>query len=392
MQYNFDEAVERQGTNGIKWERVKATFGEPDLLPMWVADMDFRGPQPVIDALKQRAELGLFGYTQRPESLYEAIAEWVERKHRWVVDKDWICWSPGVIPALTACVKTFTQPGDNVIIQPPVYPPFFKVVKDHGRGLVTNPLRYAHGRYEMDFEDLAEKFRTTGAKMLILCSPHNPVGRVWTKDELARLEAVCAEYDAVIVSDEIHADLVYAPHRHTPFASLSAQAASRTVVCLAPSKTFNMAGLQSSFILIPNKELRIAFNKTMADGHHAMSHTLSITAAESAYRRGDEWLEQCLAYIRANADYAADYFTRHIPEIKPVELEGTYLLWLDCRSLGLDTAELRRFMVKEAKVALNEGISFGPEGEGFMRMNAACRRATLEEALRRIRSAIEARR
>jgi cystathionine beta-lyase len=390
MQINFDEIVDRRFTNGVKWERTDVIFGEPDLLPLWVADMDFRGPEPVIEALKRRAELGVYGYTDRPKSLYEAIADWVERKHRWKIDKDWICWSPGVIPALTASVETFTEPGDRIIIQPPVYPPFFKVVTDHGRELVTNPLRCVDGRYEMDFDDLERKFKETGARMFILCSPHNPVGRVWTAAELARLEAICSEHDALLVSDEIHADLVFAPHRHTPFASLSASAAERTVVCFAPSKTFNLAGLQSSYIVIPNKELRTAFNKAMAKGHHSMSNTFSITASESAYRHGGDWLEQCLAYIRANIGYAAEFFTAHIPEIKVAQPEGTYLLWLDCRGLGLEQAELKKFMISKAKVALNEGVSFGAEGAGYMRMNVACRRATLEEALTRILSAVQA--
>jgi cystathionine beta-lyase len=392
MHYNFDEIIDRRSTNGIKWEQAEAIFGEPDLLPMWVADMDFRGPQPVIEALRERAAAGVFGYTHRPDSLYEAIAGWVERKHHWTIDKEWICWSPGVIPALKGCIQSFTEPGDRIIIQTPVYPPFFKVVKEDNRELVTNPLLFMNGRYEIDFEDLAEKFTSTGAKMLILCSPHNPVGRVWTAHELKRLEAICAEHDAYMISDEIHADLVYAPTVHTPLASLSPRAADRTVVCFAPSKTFNMAGLQSSYIIIPNKQLRDAFNKTMAQCHQTMSNTFSITASESAYLHGDDWLEQCLAYIRCNIDYAVDYFARHIPEIKPVQPEGTYLLWLDCRSLGLDTAELKHFMLKEAKVAFNEGASFGKEGAGFLRLNAACRRATIEEALRRIQRAAEARR
>jgi cystathionine beta-lyase len=392
MRYNFDEVVDRSNCNGIKWDRADAVFGGTDLIPMWVADMDFRGPQPVIDAVRRRAEQGLYGYTWRPDSLLEAVALWVQRRHGWTIEKEWICWSPGVIPALSACVETFTEPGDRVIIQPPVYAPFFQVVKEHGRELVRNPLRYANGRYEIDFGDLADKLQATGAKMVILCSPHNPVGRVWTRDELARLEAVCAEYGALIVSDEIHADLVYKPNRHTPLASLSERAAGRTVVCFSPGKTFNMAGLQASFIVIPDKELRQAFNKKMKAAHHSASNVFAVTASESAYRHGDEWLEQCLSYLRGNIDYALDFLAEHVPEIKAVEPEGTYLLWLDCRGLGLDAAGLKKFMVQEAKVALNEGSGFGEEGAGFMRMNVACRRATLEEALRRVREAVRARR
>lgn len=392
MRYNFDEAVDRERANGIKWERADAIFKGEGLLPMWVADMDFRGPQPVVEAVKKRAEQGIYGYTARPDSLLEAVAGWVERRHGWTIDKSWICWSPGVIPALTACVQTYTEPGDRIIIQPPVYPPFFKVVQEHGRELVQNPLRFENGRYEMDFGLLEWQFRETGAKMFILCSPHNPVGRVWTRTELERLEAICADHDAVIVSDEIHADLVFRPNTHTPLASLSSRAAERTVVCFAPSKTFNMAGLQAGYIVIPDKERREAFNKAIAKAHHSMSGVFAITASESAYREGDEWLDQCLAYIRANMDYAIEYMKQQLPEIEPVDPEGTYLLWLDCRSLGLDAKSLQQFMIKEARVAFNEGAGFGEEGAGFMRMNVACRRATLEEALRRIHEAVKARR
>lgn len=392
MRYNFDEIVERSGGNGFKWERVDAVFGGEDLIPMWVADMDFRGPQPVIDALKRRAEQGIYGYTWRPDSLSEAICGWLARNHRWTVDKEWICWSPGVIPALTACVETFTEPGDRILIQPPVYAPFFKVVKEHGRELVENPLRFENGRYEIDFDDFADKLKTSGAKMFILCSPHNPVGRVWTRDELERLEAICVEHGTLIVSDEIHADLVYKPNLHTPFAALSDRAASRTVVCLAPSKTFNMAGLQAAYIVIPDKELRDSFNKKLTEAHHTLSNAFAVTASETAYREGDEWLEQCLAYLRANVDFARSFIAERLPEIKASDPEGTYLLWLDCRGLGLDGAGLKQFMVHEAKVALNEGIGFGEQGAGFMRMNIACRRATLEAALQRIEKAVLARR
>ncbi|MFC0213065.1 MalY/PatB family protein [Paenibacillus chartarius] len=388
MKYDFDEFVDRTGTHGMKWERTEALFGEKDLLPLWVADMDFRGPAPVIEALARRAELGLYGYTHRPDSLLEAFGAWMEKRHQWKIESDWICWSPGVIPALTAAIQTFTEPGDRVIIQPPVYPPFFKVVTENGRELVTNPLMQRDGRYEIDFEDLEAKFRTTGAKLLILCSPHNPVGRVWTRDELERLEAICAAYGALIVSDEIHADLVYAPHRHIPLAALSERAASRTILCHSPSKTFNMAGLQAAYIVIPDKGLRTAFNKTMAKGHHTMSNTFSIVGSESAYREGGEWLEQCLAYIEANIDYAIGYMENYIPQIKVTKPEGTYLLWLDCRGLGLSTTDLKLLLLRKAKVALNDGLSFGPEGEGFHRLNAACRRATLEEGLKRIRDAV----
>ncbi len=356
---------------------------------MWIADMDFASPQPVIDALRERAAQGIYGYTARPGSLYEAISGWMMRRHDWAVERDWICYSPGVVTALIACVQTFTSPGDGVIIQPPVYPPFAKLVEGNGRKVVANPLIHRNGRYEMDFADLEQKIKETGARLLILCSPHNPVGRVWTRAELERLTELCLAHGVLIVSDEIHADLVFPNHKHTPLAVVSEKAAASSIICMAPSKTFNIPGLSTSFIIIPNPDLREAFDRTLQDAHQSMTNTFGIVASESAYRHGDEWLSECLSYIRANTDFAIAFFERNLPEIRTTNPEGTFLLWLDCRDLGMDPYSLAQFMIKEARVALSSGSDFGKEGDGFLRMNLACRRSTLEEGLRRIEKAVK---
>ncbi|WP_276356674.1 MalY/PatB family protein [Cohnella caldifontis] len=390
MKGDFDGIIDMTGTGSVKWELTQKVFGEESLTPMWVADMDFRGPQAVIDALKRRAELGVYGYTFRPAHLNEAVAGWMERRHGWRVDQEWICFSPGVVTALNACVQVYTEPGDRVIIQPPVYPPFFKSVQDHGREPVMNPLKLVDGKYEMDFEDLAAKAETSRAKMLLLCNPHNPVGRVWTRGELEKLAAICERFGLIVVADEIHADLALNPHRHTPLLVAAPQLAGRTIVCMAPSKTFNMAGLAMSFVLIPDPEQRKAFQTFMEKAHLTAINPFSLTAADAAYRHGDEWLDRVLAYIKGNAEYLRDFLTRRIPRLSMVMPEGTYMAWIDCRPLGLAPDELKAFMVSKAKVALNEGKGFGEEGAGFMRMNLAAPRSVLEEALAKIEAAVNA--
>jgi cystathionine beta-lyase len=384
----FDERVDMTGTGSVKWELAEKLFNVEGLTPMWVADMDFRGPQAVIEALKWRAELGVFGYTMQPDFLYQAVVGWLDRRHGWRTETEWICFSPGVVTALKVSVLAFTEPGDRVIIQPPVYPPFFKVVKESGRELVYNPLRLTgDGKYEMDFDDLRQK--VAGAKMLILCSPHNPVGRVWSEVELKNLAEICEKYELIVVSDEIHSDLILKPHRHRPLLQVAPHLADRSVVCVAPSKTFNMAGMATSFIFIPNPDLRGKFKAVMEKDHHPVINPFSLIAADAAYRHGDAWLDQVLEYIKGNVEYLDEYVRRHLPSIRVIKPEGTYLVWLDCRGLGLAPKELQDFMLGRAKVALNAGDSFGKEGEGFMRMNVAAPRAVLEEALRKIGSAVE---
>ncbi|CAM3675875.1 MalY/PatB family protein [Cohnella lubricantis] len=387
MIYDFNQHVDLTGFGSVKQEATSRIFGESDLLPLWVADMDFQGPQEVIEALRRRVDSGIYGYSMRTEAMDEAVIGWMDRRHGWRIQKEWLCHSPGVVTALAACVQSFTAEGDAIVIQPPVYPPFSKVVTENGRKLVTNPLRLTDGRYEMDLEDLEAKIEANGAKMLILCSPHNPVGRVWSEEELAAVIAICRRHGVMIISDEIHADLALPSSRHTVLAKLMNED-ERFVICMAPSKTFNMAGLQSSFIIIPNEEIRKAFTAYMERLHIGGANAMALTAAEAAYRHGDEWLDQALRYIAGNMDYLMDYVAAHMPELEVVRPEGTYLVWMDFRAYGLSPVQLSDWMTKTAKVALNAGYHFGAEGEGFMRLNAAAPRAVLAEALQRIREAL----
>ncbi|WP_301172435.1 MalY/PatB family protein [Brevibacillus nitrificans] len=387
MRYDFDKVINRLNTASVKWDEVDRIFGDKDLLPLWVADMDFQVPAPVTDALRARVEHGIFGYTERPESYYEAVIGWMERRHQWSVQKEWICHCPGVVPALSYLVQVFTQPGDKVIIQPPVYHPFTSVVADNGREVVHNPLKYEEGRYFMDFEDLRQKMDPS-VKLLILCNPHNPGGRVWTKEELTELGNFCLENNVMVISDEIHGDLILKGHKHIPFAAISEEFAQNSIICTAPSKTFNMAGMQTSNIIIPNQEYREAFQKMMSTLVLRMTNTFGVVATEAAYRHGDEWLDQLLVYLQGNLDFLTEYIETHIKGIKVIQPEGTYLVWLDCRELGMDAKGLQEFMGKQAKVAVNQGHVFGPGGEQFIRLNMACPRSLIEEGLERIAKAV----
>ncbi|MCH1625615.1 MalY/PatB family protein [Fredinandcohnia quinoae] len=388
MKYNFDQSINRLNTGSVKWDEVGNVFGDKDVLPMWVADMDFKSPQPVIDALQKRVEHGIYGYTSRTESYYEATIDWMNKRHKWAIEKDWICFSPGIVPALSLIVQSYTKPGDKIIIQPPVYYPFTSVVENNGREVVHNPLQLKDNNYVMDFDDLKQKI-DPAVKMIIISSPHNPVGRVWTKDELITLGEICLEHNILVVSDEIHFDLVYKDRKHTPFAAISEEFAQNSIICTAPSKTFNLAGLQISNVIIPNKELREPFTKAIESNFISMTGTFGVVALESAYRYGEEWLDQLIDYLQGNLDFLKSYFESNIPEIKVIQPESTYLVWLDCRELGLNEKELEQFMLKEAKVAFNAGYTFGIGGEGFMRVNIACPRAILEEGLKRIQAAIK---
>ncbi|MDF2679564.1 MAG: cystathionine beta-lyase [Brevibacillus sp.] len=390
MNYDFDQVHNRFNTDSLKWDKAEKLFGEKDILPMWVADMDFRCPGPVIDHVISRAEHGIFGYTARSNAYFESFIGWVERRHHWTIKKEWIRCSPGILTALSIIVQTFSQPGDKVIIQPPVYHPFPDVVQKNGRELVLNPLILKNGRYEMDYEDLISKIDST-VKMIILCNPHNPVGRVWTKEELERLGQICAEHNVLVVSDEAHFDLIHNGYRHTPFASISETFSLGSITCTAPSKTFNMAGLQMSNIIIPDQGRRNRFTKALDTLHLGLSNTFGIAAAEMAYKHGDEWLDQCLNYLGENLAFLTDFIQTNIKEVNVIQPEGTYLVWLDCRQLGMDAKTLEQFFQKQAKVAFDEGYKFGPGGEGFTRVNIACPRTVLEEGLKRIANAVNQR-
>ncbi len=387
MKYNFDEIIERQNTSCVKWDGIEDRFGTEDALPMWVADMDFKAPKPVIDALLHRVEHGIFGYTLRSAGYYEAIIHWLAKRHHFDVKREWIAHSPGVVPALSILVDTFTQPGDKIIIQLPVYHQFAHVINQRGRVAVNNPLQLQDGRYTMDFTDLESKLDST-VKMLILCNPHNPVGRVWTKEELMQLGEICMKHHILVISDEIHCDVVYNGFHHTPFASLSSEFANNSITCLAPSKTFNICGLQTSTLVIPNRQLRNQYLAGVNRLAIGLPNVFGAVALEAAYNHGEEWLNQLLQYLEENLRFLTQYLHEHIPQIKVIQPEGTYLVWLDCRELPTSGQKINEFLLKEAKVALDEGHAFGLGGEGFMRLNIACPKAVLEEGLHRIQAAI----
>ena len=390
MKYNFDEVIDRTNHHSVKWDEMKTKFGDipNDVLPMWIADMEFRSPKPVIEAIKKAAEHGIYGYTSRPDSYYQAIIDWMERRHNWKVKKDWLAYSPGVVPALSLIIRAFCQPGDKVVVQPPVYYPFFRVIENNGCHIVNNPLKLSNKKYFMDYDDLERKIDDPRVKLLILCSPHNPVGRVWQKEELIILGEICLKHHIIVVSDEIHADILFKGYKHTPFASISPTFAHNSITCTAPSKTFNLAGLQTSTIIIPNKKYYRIYNNILDSLALDENNVFGLVALEAAYKDGEEWLEQLLSYLNENLKFLMKYFKERIPKIKVIRPEGTYLVWLDCRQLGLSTKDLNNFILKKARVALDDGYWFGAEGKGFMRINIACPRSFLEEGLKRIEKAV----
>lgn len=387
MQYNFDEIIERNGTSSLKYDGKKRYFGTDDVLPMWVADMDFRSPDFIIEALKKRLSHEILGYNIKPEGFYASVIEWMKRRFNWDVKADWISFTPGVVSALNFGVLSLTEPKQKVIIQTPVYAPFFKVVKNHDRQLVINELKLQNGRYVMDLDNLQSQI-DKDTKAIILCSPANPAGRVWTKDELIALGDVCLRNNLIIISDEIHSDLILKGHKHIPLASISKELADITVTCMAPSKTFNIAGLASSVIITSNPDLKQRFDALPNSLDLNNGNLFGIEALQAAYRNGDEWLGQMLAYLDDNLDFLEKEVKLRLPKIKVIRPEGTYLVWLDCREMGMTPPELRKFFINEAKVGLNSGTDFGPGGDGFMRMNVGCPRAIIAEGLNRIENAM----
>jgi cysteine-S-conjugate beta-lyase len=387
MTYNFDEIIPRHNTSCVKYDLLDHFFGSPDLIPLWVADMDFKTPDFVVNAVKERASHEIYGYSIRPPSYDEAIINWFKRRHHWEIEKEWMAFSPGVVPAMNMIVMGFTEPGDEIIVQPPVYFPFFSAVENNKRTLVHNQLKYSNGHYYFDFEDLDAKI-TVRTKMLILCNPHNPVGRAWTKDELKHLASICIKHNILILSDEIHCDLALPPYKHVALASISDTVANQTITTVAPSKTFNLAGMATSAVIISNPELKKKYDKILDQVHVGLGNLFGNVATEAAYKHGDEWLDQMLEYVKDNCRFVIDYLETFLPQIKPIPLEATYLLWLDCRNLGFGSdEELKTFMIKKAGLAMSEGTSFGPGGEGFMRMNLACPRAVIVKSLEQLRKA-----
>ncbi len=393
MKYNFDQVHSRKNTNCAKWDAVKVIFGSEDVIPMWVADMDFPTAKPIVDALKKRAEHPFYGYTQAGKNTVEAVVDRMKRKFNWKIKPEWVVFTPGVIPAVSAAIKSLTHPGDEIILQEPVYYPFFSAVKSNGCQINTNQLKFKNGRYEMDFADLESKFSPRGGmhfgasriRAIVLCNPHNPIGRLWGREELTRLGKIIIGHGATVISDEIHCELLFKGFKHTPFASISKEFEQNSIVCMAPSKTFNLAGLSASSIIIPNKKLRDGFQEAVVA--HGVN-LFGLTAMETAYRDGDEWLEQLLDYLQGNLDFILKYFKENIPKISVIQPQGTYLLWLDCRALGLDDKALSAFMKEQAKVGFDDGSMFGAGGSGFERMNIACPRSILKDALQRIEKAV----
>lgn len=388
MNCNFDEITDRRFTGSIKWDFNQRTFGREDILPLWVADMDFRAPQAVVEALVKRAQHGIFGYSEGMEGYYQAIIDWMQKRHSWEIQRDWITFSPGVVPALYELVRTLTKPGEKVLIQSPVYPPFFQAIRNHGREVVNSQLILENGHYFMDFADLEVKF-ANGVKIMILCNPHNPVGRVWKQEELERLGDLCLAHNVLVISDEIHGDLIYEGYRHIPFASLSTELAAQSIVCTAPSKTFNLAGLQTSNLIIPNQKLRQVYQTSLNSSGLRQPNLFGITATEAAYRYGWDWLEQVMNYLNGNVELIMSFLKEEMTEIQVVKPEGTYLAWLDFRALGMEPNLLQEFLVHKAGVGLNAGYHFGPGGEGFARLNFGCPRSLLEDGLQRIKTALK---
>lgn len=385
---NFDEIYNRVGTSSMKWDRRDKVFGTDDVLPLWVADMDFKAPEEVNEALRERTEHGIYGYTFFSDDTFSKVKDWVDHKHHWEIETDWLAFSPGVITSLHIAIQAFTEPGDKIVIQTPVYTPFFNLVSGGKRTLVENELRYENGTYSMDLDDLENHFKN-GANAMIFCSPHNPVGRVWSREELEALAALCAQYDVLVLSDEIHADLVFEPHAHIPIASLTEDMQNRTITFMSATKTFNLAGVQSSYIIAPDKRKRLIIQNELNLLGFSMLNTFGTIAIDAAYTHGGEWLAELMAVLAKNRQYVIDTLEGETNgKLKVIRSEGTYLLWVDCSALRLDAKALQQFMIEKAKVGLNAGASYGKPGESFMRINIACPMATLQEAMERIVKAV----
>ncbi len=372
----------------MKWDMLQPVFQTEDVLPMWVADMDFMAPEEVNNAIIDRAKHGIYGYTIVDQAVKGTIESWLKERHDWQIDQGWLSFSPGVVTSLHMAIQAFTEVNDKVLIQTPVYTPFYKVVESHDRQVVKNSLLYEDNTYHIDFADFEEKLQD-GVKAFILCSPHNPVGRVWSREELTRMAELCVKHNVLIISDEIHCDLVFDGNKHIPIASLSDDIAQQTITCMAPSKTFNLAGLQASYVVTSDKKKRQLleehFNK---QGAH-MLNVMGNTALEAAYSHGGPWLDELLDVLSDNKTYVKEMFAEHASDLKVIDSQGTYLLWIDCSSLEMDTKELKKFMIEKAKVGLNTGIDYGEEGEQFMRMNIGCPKATVEEGVQRIIEAVQ---
>lgn len=384
MEYDFDRINERRGTGSYKWDSAAGR----DVLPLWVADMDFRTAPPIVDALRRRVDQGIFGYTLVGDSYYSAVTDWFAQRHGWSIDRDWIIYTSGVVPAISAVIKALTRPGDAVLILTPVYNCFFSSIRNNGCATVESELLYDGRTYKIDFDDLERKAADPRVKLLLFCNPHNPAGRVWTRREMTRVGEICLRNGVIVVSDEIHCELVFPGHRYTPFASISEEFLANSVTCISPSKAFNIAGLQIANIVCADAGRRRRIDRAINDNEVCDVNPFGVIATEAAYREGAGWLEALLEYLYGNYNYMKDYCREHLPEFPLAELEGTYLVWMDCRSLGVDSEALEERLVGEADLWLNAGTMYGRAGQGFMRWNIACPRSVLAEALHRFENFI----
>ncbi|WZL74650.1 pyridoxal phosphate-dependent aminotransferase [Clostridiaceae bacterium 35-E11] len=387
MKYDFDEIVDRSNNRAAKYDERMGKFGTSEVIPLWIADMDFKTAQPIIDACKRKAEEGIWGYTSRPDSYFKAVQEWEKRRNQWDVDVSLMSWSLGVVPALSTIVKIFSYTGDKILIQTPVYSEFYDVTEALERGVIENQLVEKNGKWYIDFEDFEKKAKE--CKIFFLCNPHNPLGIVWEPEELRRMAEICIANDVLLVSDEIHSDLIFHGKKHTPTATLSKEIAEKIITCVSATKTFNLAGLQASTTIFPNEQMKQKFDCFWMNMDIHRNNAFSSVAMEAAYNEGEEWLTQLLAYVSENFDFIKKYFDENIPKIKPNVPDATYLVWLDCRELNMSNEELRDFMIQKAGLGLNEGCSFGRSLSGYMRLNAACPRSVLEQALKQLKEAVD---
>ncbi len=388
MIYNFDKVIERRGTNCFKWDFIKPIFGKDDLLPFWVADMDFQAPPEVMKALNDRVEHGVFGYPFRADDYYKSIINWYKIRHNSIIKKDWIVNTPGVVPGICFVIQMLTEQGDTIVTHSPVYDPFFHSIQDNDRVLKTSPLINNNGHFEMDFENMEDIFKA-GAKMMILCSPHNPVGRVWTRNELSSLIDLCIKYKVYLISDEIHSDLIFPGEKHHILLDIDERISDQLIIFNAPSKTFNVAGLSTAFGIIPNDEIREKFVDFLNKNHLFIGNIFGITALEAAYNYGQEWLDELNRYLKDNYDFICKFLDDHIPAIKPSKQEGTYLLWLDYKSLGIKADTMKTILIDEAGLAITDGRQYGIEGDCFIRFNYGCPRKLIDTALKRFKLSLE---
>jgi cystathionine beta-lyase len=387
--YNFNEIIDRKNTNSLKYDFAVERGKPSDVVPFWVADMDFRVPQQISDALVTRAQHGIFGYTQYKADYTDILKNWFKKRFDWSIDKKWLVITPGVVFAISTAITALTSEGDAVLIQRPVYYPFSETIHKNNRKIVNNPLVYKDGVYSIDFNDFEQKIIQENVKLFILCNPHNPVGRVWTKQELIRIGDICTKYGVIVVSDEIHADFIHKNHEHTVFASISEKYADITITCTSPSKSFNLAGLQISNIFISNDKIRHSFKKRLSQIGFDEPNTFGLIASHSAYSLGEQWLDELKIYIQNNINLAKEFIINAMPKVKVVDTEGTYLLWLDFSGYGLNGHELDEIIINKAGLWLDGGTMFGPEGEGFQRINAACPWVVLEEGLKKLAVAFD---